>query len=120
MLEREAMQRLIARLYGSVAEWCAAHSVDEEALEFVVRSYSQDEESAAAVVEAFRLGFEGAESEGLWGIPAKRREGPRYAVQFVVVDRLDGTPKSPVVDDVEDADRAASLLNEVDWPGPEH
>jgi hypothetical protein len=64
VLDQDAMQELIARPSGGVASWCADRGVAEDALELVIRTYGRDEMSAAAVVEAFRLGYDSAESQG--------------------------------------------------------
>lgn len=78
MLDRRAMRELMARrLDGTVGGWCAEHGIDEAALELVVRTYCHDDDSAAAVVVAFRLGFESAESRTVRGVPAMRYEDPR-------------------------------------------
>ena len=117
MLDRTAMQALFARLDGTIPGWCAEHGVDEDALELLIRTYCQDEAAAVAALVAFRLGVDFGESRGVRGTPARKRNGHRYAVQFVVVDRLDGTPMAPVAEeDLEDADQIAYLLNEVPWP----
>jgi hypothetical protein len=72
MLDREDMQQLIARLDGSVYRWCAEHGVAEDALDLVAHTYGRDQMSAAAAVEAFRLGFDAAESQGARGTHEKR------------------------------------------------
>lgn len=110
------MQELIARLDGTIPGWCAEHGVEEDALELLVRTYCHDDASAAAALVAFRLGVDFGEGRGVRGTPAKHYEGPRYAVQCFVVDRLDGTPMSPVSEDFKDADQIAGFLNEVAWP----
>lgn len=117
MLDREAMRELIARPDEAVAEWCARHDIAEDALELVVVAYARDPASGAAASNGFRLGFDAAESRGVRGKPTWRDDRPRYTVQFVVVDGLDGTVMGPVVDDGEDADQLASFLNRVDWRG---
>jgi len=72
MLDREAMRMLIARPNGSIAVWCAEHNVAEDALDLVIRAYGRDEKSAAAVIEAFRLGFDSAESQTVRAHPTQR------------------------------------------------
>src|SRR5262249_43685016 len=103
---------------GTIERWCSEHGIDEDALELLIRTYCHDEPSAAAAIVAFRLGVDYGESRGVRGIPAEDYEGPRYVVQFVVVDRLDGTPMAPVAARVRDADQIAGLLNKVAWPDP--
>lgn len=110
------MKELMARLDGTVEGWCAENDIDEDVLDLLIGTYCHEERSAAAAIVAFRLGFAAAERQAVRGTPARRYEGPRYAVQFVVVDRLDGTLMAPLAEDPKDADQLAVFLNEVTWP----
>lgn len=114
MIRRQDIARILSRQEGleeGFDEWCMRNDIDEEALKYVVETYAQDRKGAVAAICAFRVGYESR----LAGEPRGELsdEGPRYAVQGVVVDTTTGRIiGSPSVDH-EQLETLAATYNEL-------
>ena len=72
-------------------------------------------EDAALVIHGFRLGHEARRNdEPRSELASENRSGPRYGVEFVVIDREDGRIVSDPSRAQEEAEALAGSYNDID------
>lgn len=120
MIRREDVKSILDRLGHdgeSIAEWCQRNDVDERpVMRLLAASFGfTGPEDAALVIHGFRLGHEARRGdEPRSKLSVEDRGGPRYGVEFVVIDREDGR----IVEDPSraqgEAEALAGAFNDID------
>ena len=105
-----------------VADWCRRNDVDDSAIRRVGEIYGRFRNQAiyrrlrgpAISVAGFLLGFDARREAEPKGIRASGWDGPRYGVQFVVVDRKDGRLIGDAALTQDEAEAHAGMYNDLD------
>ena len=117
MIREEDINRLLdcwARDVESIPEWCRRHDVDEAVIRRLAAVYGFNRQYAVFAIDAFRLGHEARRSDEPRAEPSPGREGSRYAVEFVVIDRDDGRIVGAPTPSRRVAEGLAGTYNEID------
>jgi hypothetical protein len=117
VIREEDINRLLdcrARDVESIPEWCRRHDVDEAVIRRLAAVYGFNRQYAVFAIDAFRLGHEARRSDEPRSEPSPGREGSRYAVEFVVLDRDDGRIVGDPTPSQRVAEGLAGAYNEID------
>lgn len=74
----------------SIPDWCRRNHVDEPVILRLAEVYGFSRQTAALAIDAFRLGHEARQGDEPKAKSSPSRDGCRYGVEFVVVDRNNG------------------------------
>jgi hypothetical protein len=120
VIRRDDVKRILDRLGHdgeSIQEWCRRNDVDEgPVMRFLAASFGfTGPEDAALVIHGFRLGHEARRGdEPRSKLPAVDRNGSRYGVEFVVIDREDGRIVGDPSRAQGEAEALAGAYNDID------
>jgi hypothetical protein len=98
----------------SIPEWCRRNDVDESVIRRLAAVYGYSRQIAALAIDAFRLGYEARRGDEPRSKSSPARDGRRYAVEFVVIDRDDGRIVGDPNPAQDDAEGLAGAYNEID------
>lgn len=120
MIRRDDVKSILDRLGHdgeSIQEWCQRNDVDEGPVMRLLAGFFSftGPEDAALAIHAFRLGHEARRGdEPRSRLSAEDRRGPRYGVEFVVIDREDGQIVGDPSRAQEEAEALAGSYNDID------
>jgi hypothetical protein len=120
VIRREDLKSILDRLGHdgeSIAEWCQRNDVDERpVMRLLAASFGfTGSEDAALVIHGFRLGHEARRGdEPRSKLSSEDRGGPRYRVEFVVIDREDGRIVGDPSRAQGEAEAQAGAFNDID------
>lgn len=100
----------------SIQDWCQRNNVDEKpVMHLLAASFGITcPEDAALVIHGFRLGHEARQGdEPRLKVPGEDRSGPRYGVEFVVIDRNDGRIVGDPSSERGEAEALAGTYNDI-------
>lgn len=103
-----------ARDGESIPEWCRRNDVDESVIHRLVAVYGFNRQAAIAAIDAFRLGHEARRADEPRSKPSPGRDGDRYAVEFIVINRDNGQIVGDPTAARDDAEGLAGAYNEID------
>lgn len=86
------IEKILARLGfdgEAILDWCRRNNVDEPVMRHLAEVYAFNPDSQRAGIDAFRVGHEARRGDEPRS-ESRIGNGPRYAVELVVVDRNDG------------------------------
>jgi hypothetical protein len=98
----------------SIPEWCRRNNVDESVIARLAALYGFSRQIAALGIDAFRLGYEARREDEPKSKSSTVQEGPRYAVEFVVIDRDGGRIVGDPTPARQEAEGLAGAYNEID------
>jgi hypothetical protein len=119
VIRRDDVKSILDRLGHdgeSISEWCRRNDVDEEPVMRLLAAFFSftGPEDAALAIHAFRLGHEARRSDEPRSKLSVGRNGPRYDVEFVVIDREDGRIVGDPSRAKGEAEALAGAYNDID------
>src|SRR6476620_779214 len=95
----------------TIEGWCVRNGIEETVVDLLVEVCRRDAPRGMAAVEGFRVGHEVRQSQETQG--QRSPDGPRFAVQAVVVDTMTGQIIGNATPDAGFAEDLAGLYNTV-------
>lgn len=92
MIYVDDIDKILARLGHdgeAIQAWCRRNDVDEPVMRHLAAVYGFTRETQTMALDAFRLGHEARRGDEPKS-ESRTGDGPRYAVELVVIDRDDG------------------------------
>ncbi len=120
MIRRDDVRRILDRLGHdgeSIQEWCQRNDVDERPVMHLLAGFYSFTcpEDAALAIHAFQLGHEARRGdEPRSRLSSEDPGGPRYGVQFVVIDRENGQIVGDPSPAQDKAEALAGSYNDID------
>lgn len=120
MIRRDDVKIILDRLGNdgeSIPDWCQRNDVDEEPVMRLLAGFFSVTcpEDAALAIHGFRVGYEARRGdEPRSKLSSEDRSGPRYGVEFVVIDRVDGQILGNPSPAQEEAEALAGSYNDID------
>lgn len=96
----------------SIPDWCRRNAVDESVMRRLAVVYGFSREIQTFAIDAFRLGHEARRGDEPRS-ESRGGEGPRFAVELVVIDREDGRIVGDPTPARDEAEGIAGTFNEI-------
>jgi hypothetical protein len=96
----------------SIPDWCRRNNVDESAMRRIAAVYAFSRRTQTLAIDAFRVGHE-ARREDEPRSESRAVDGPRFAVELVVIDRDDGRIVRNPTPARDEAEGIAGTFNEI-------
>jgi hypothetical protein len=96
----------------SIPDWCQRNDVDESVMRRLAAVYGFSRQTQALAIDAFRLGHEARRGDEPRS-ESRAGDGPRFAVELVVIDRDDGRIVGDPIPARDEAEGIAGTFNEI-------
>lgn len=96
----------------SIPDWCRRNDVDESVMRRLAAVYGFSRQIQILAMDAFRVGHEARRGDEPRS-ESRAGDGPRYAIELVVIDREDGRIVGDPIPARDEAEGIAVTLNEI-------